>query len=99
MGLSEFRFAETTHRLASFVDITARKQAEAALHAAYAELQEKNIELQRQSDDRIRRIHAEAATAEAEAARERSACSRKRAASSPLVQFRRNPLRAREAGP
>ncbi len=58
---------------ASVIDITERRKAEAALRAAYTELEAKNAELLRQADDRVRRIRAEAAKEEAEAAQERSA--------------------------
>jgi PAS domain S-box-containing protein len=73
IGLSQFQSADGTFKLASFVDITERKRAEAALRAANAELEAKNAELRRQAEDRVRRMRAEAAKAEAEAARERSA--------------------------
>jgi PAS domain S-box-containing protein len=73
VGLSRFQTADGNFELASFVDITERKRAEAALRTANAELEAKNEELQRQAEDRVRRIRAEAAKAEAEAARERSA--------------------------
>jgi PAS domain S-box-containing protein len=73
VGLSQFQSTDGTFKLASFVDITERKRAEAALRAANAELEAKNAELRRQAEDRVRRMRAEAAKAEADAARERSA--------------------------
>ncbi|MDR3403750.1 MAG: response regulator [Chthoniobacter sp.] len=73
IGLSQFQSADGTFKLASFVDITERKRAEAALRAANAELEAKNAELRRQAEDRVRRMRAEAAKAESDAARERSA--------------------------
>jgi PAS domain S-box-containing protein len=73
VGLSQFESPEGVFRLASFVDITERKRAEAALRAVNAELEAKNAELRRQAEDRVRRMRAEAAKAEADAARERSA--------------------------
>jgi PAS domain S-box-containing protein len=73
VGVSQFQSADGIFKLASFVDITERKRAEAALRAANAALEAKNTELRRQAEDRVRRIRAEAAKAEAEAARERSA--------------------------
>lgn len=54
--------------LASVVDVTERMQAEEALRTANAELEAKNVALQRQARERLRRIRAEAAQAEAEAA-------------------------------
>jgi len=54
--------------LVSIVDITERQQAEAALRNANAVLEAKNVALQRQAEERLRRIRAEAAQAEAEAA-------------------------------
>lgn len=65
---SRFQSADGVFELASFVDITQRKQAEAALRTTNEELAIKNAELQRNAEDRARRIHAEAARAEAEAA-------------------------------
>lgn len=73
IGLSQFQSTDGTFKLASFIDITERKRAEAALRAANAELEAKNAELRRQAEDRVRRMRAEAAKAEADAARERSA--------------------------
>ncbi len=73
IGLSQFQSSDGTFKLASFIDITERKRAEAALRAANAELEAKNAELRRQAEDRVRRMRAEAAKAEADAARERSA--------------------------
>ena len=73
VGLSQFESTDGTFKLASFVDITERKRAEAALRAANAELEAKNTELRRQAEDRVRRMRAEAAKAEADTARERSA--------------------------
>ncbi|EDY20754.1 multi-sensor hybrid histidine kinase [Chthoniobacter flavus Ellin428] len=72
VGLSQFQSSDGIFKLASFVDITERKRAEAALRAANAELEAKNAELRRQAEDRVRRMRAEAAKAEADAARERS---------------------------
>lgn len=72
VGLSQFQSPDGIFKLASFVDITERKRAEAALRAANAELEAKNAELRRQAEDRVRRMRAEAAKAEADAARERS---------------------------
>src|SRR5215204_4418841 len=54
--------------LASIVDITERQRAEEALRNANAVLEAKNVALQRQAEERLRRIRAEAAQAEAEAA-------------------------------
>jgi PAS domain S-box-containing protein len=54
--------------LASIVDITERQRAEEALRNANAVLEAKNMALQRQAEERLRRIRAEAAQAEAEAA-------------------------------
>ena len=54
--------------LASIVDITERQRAEGALRNANAVLEAKNVALQRQAEERLRRIRAEAAQAEAEAA-------------------------------
>jgi PAS domain S-box-containing protein len=54
--------------LVSIVDVTEREQAEAALRNANAVLEAKNVALQRQAEERLRRIRAEAAQAEAEAA-------------------------------
>ena len=73
VGLSAIVSEEGQSTLASIVDITERRQAEAALRIANAELAAKNAELQRQAEERALRIRAEAAQAEAEAARERSA--------------------------
>jgi len=73
VGLNPIHSADGNSILASIVDITDRKRAEAALRAANAELAAKNAELHRQAEERTRRIRAEAAQAEAEAARERSA--------------------------
>ena len=56
------------HMLASIVDITERQHAEEALRNANAVLEAKNVALQRQAEERLRRIRAEAAQAEAEAA-------------------------------
>jgi PAS domain S-box-containing protein len=63
-----FQSADGHFELASLVDITQRKEAEAALLATNAELAVKNAELQRAAHERSRRIRAEAARAEAEAA-------------------------------
>lgn len=73
VGLSLFESADGVFNLASFVDVTERNHAEAALRSANVELAAKNTELRRQADDRALRIRAEAAKAEADAARERSA--------------------------
>lgn len=54
--------------LASIVDITERTRAQEALRTANAELEAKNLALQRQAEERVLRIRAEAARAEAEAA-------------------------------
>lgn len=54
--------------LASILDITERQRAEEALRNANAVLEAKNVALQRQAEERLRRIRAEAAQAEAEAA-------------------------------
>ncbi len=54
--------------LASIIDITERQRAEEALRNANAVLEAKNVALQRQAEERLRRIRAEAAQAEAEAA-------------------------------
>jgi PAS domain S-box-containing protein len=54
--------------LALIVDVTERKQAEEALRAANAELEAKNVALERQAAERSLRLRAEAARAEAEAA-------------------------------
>ncbi len=72
IGLNPILGPDGNSILASIVDITERKAAEAKLRAANAELAAKNAELQRQAEERVRRIRAEAAQAEAEAARERS---------------------------
>lgn len=49
-------------------EIVERKRAEAALRAANAELEAKNVALERQTAERLLRLKAEAAQAEAEAA-------------------------------
>lgn len=54
--------------LAAILDITERQRAEGALRNANAVLEAKNVALQRQAEERLRRIRAEAAQAEAEAA-------------------------------
>jgi len=68
VGFGRFQTAEGTFELASLVDITRRKEAEAALRASNEELALKNEQLQRSADERAQRIRAEAARAEAEAA-------------------------------
>lgn len=68
VGLSQFESGNGAFHIASLVDITLRKQAEAALIATNRELAIKNIELERSAEERTRRILAEAARAEAEAA-------------------------------
>ncbi len=68
IGLSEFESSRGAFHIASLVDITLRKQAEAALIATNRELAVKNAELERSAEERTRRIQAEAAQAEAEAA-------------------------------
>ncbi|HVK58446.1 MAG TPA: response regulator [Candidatus Kapabacteria bacterium] len=59
---------EGVRLLASILNVAERMQAEAALRSANAELEAKNVALQRQARERLRRIRAEAAQAEAEAA-------------------------------
>lgn len=68
VGLSQFESSKGAFLIASVVDITFRKQAEAALMATNRELAVKNAELERSAEERTRRILAEAARAEAEAA-------------------------------
>lgn len=68
ISFAPIQSTEGVRLLASVVDITERMQAEAALRTANAELEAKNVALQRQARERLRRIRAEAAQAEAEAA-------------------------------
>jgi PAS domain S-box-containing protein len=68
VGFGRFQTAEGSFELASLVDITRRKEAEAALRASNAELALKNEQLLRSAHERAQRIKAEAAQAEAEAA-------------------------------
>jgi PAS domain S-box-containing protein len=68
LSFTPIRSPEGTRLLASVVDITERKRAEEALRTANAELEAKNIALERQAEERLRRIRAEAARADAEAA-------------------------------
>jgi len=68
LQFSHFETADGVFELASVVDITLRKEAEASILATNAELAVKNAELQRNMDDRAQRIQAEAARSEAEAA-------------------------------
>jgi PAS domain S-box-containing protein len=68
LSFTPIRSTEGTRLLASVVDITERKRAEEALRTANAELEAKNVALERQAEERLRRIRAEAARADAEAA-------------------------------
>jgi PAS domain S-box-containing protein len=68
ISFTPIQSTEGVRLLASVVDVTERMQAEAALRTANAELEAKNVALQRQARERLRRIRAEAAQAEAEAA-------------------------------
>lgn len=68
ISFAPIQSTEGVRLLASVVDVTERVQAEAALRTANAELEAKNVALQRQARERLRRIRAEAAQAEAEAA-------------------------------
>jgi PAS domain S-box-containing protein len=68
ISFAPIQSTEGVRLLASVVDVTERMQAEAALRTANAELEAKNVALQRQARERLRRIRAEAAQAEAEAA-------------------------------
>jgi PAS domain S-box-containing protein len=68
ISFTQIQSTEGVRLLASVLDVTARMQAEAALRTANAELEAKNVALQRQARERLRRIRAEAAQAEAEAA-------------------------------
>ncbi|RBP40587.1 PAS/PAC sensor hybrid histidine kinase [Roseimicrobium gellanilyticum] len=68
VGLSQFEASSGAFHIASLVDITFRKQVEAALMATNRELAIKNAELERAAEERTKRILAEAARAEAEAA-------------------------------
>jgi PAS domain S-box-containing protein len=68
ISFSQIQSTEGVRLLASVLDVTSRMQAEAALRTANAELEAKNVALQRQARERLRRIRAEAAQAEAEAA-------------------------------
>jgi PAS domain S-box-containing protein len=68
VGLSQFESRHGAFHIASLVDITLRKQAEAALIATNRELAIKNVELERSAEEKTKRILAEAGRAEAEAA-------------------------------
>jgi PAS domain S-box-containing protein len=68
VGLSQFESGNGAFHIASLMDITFRKQAEAALIATNRELAIKNAELERTAEEKTKRILAEAARAEAEAA-------------------------------
>jgi PAS domain S-box-containing protein len=68
ISFGQIQSTEGVRMLASVLDVTARMQAEEALRTANAELEAKNVALQRQARERLRRIRAEAAQAEAEAA-------------------------------
>lgn len=63
-----FQTTEGPRILAFIMDIAERKRAEEALRTANAELEAKNIALERQAAERILRLRAEAAQAEAESA-------------------------------
>ena len=70
LSITPIQSTEGQRLLASIVDVTERKRSEEALRAANAQLEAKNIALQQQAEERLRRIRAEAAQAEAEAANE-----------------------------
>jgi len=70
LSITPIRSAEGQRLLASIVDVTERKRAEEALRTANAQLEAKNVALEQQAEERLRRIRAEAAQAEAEAANE-----------------------------
>jgi PAS domain S-box-containing protein len=68
ISLTPIMSAEGPRWLASIVDITERKRAAEALQTANAELEAKNLALEKQAEERVLRLRAEAARAEAEAA-------------------------------
>jgi PAS domain S-box-containing protein len=68
LSITPIQSAEGARLLASVVDIGERKRAEEALRTANAELEAKNLALERQAAERLLRLRAEAAQAEAESA-------------------------------
>ncbi len=68
VNITPIQSAEGPRLLASVVDIAERKRAEEALRTANAELEAKNLALERQAAERLLRLRAEAAQAEAESA-------------------------------
>jgi PAS domain S-box-containing protein len=68
VSITPIQSTEGRRLLASIVDIAERKRAEEALRTANAELEAKNLALERQAAERLLRLRAEAAQAEAEAA-------------------------------
>lgn len=68
VNITPFQSTEGARLLANLVDIAERKRAEEALRTANAELEAKNLALERQAAERLLRLRAEAAQAEAEAA-------------------------------
>lgn len=68
LSVTPIQSTEGARLLASIVDISERKRAEDALRTANAELEAKNLALERQAAERLLRLRAEAAQAEAESA-------------------------------
>ncbi len=68
LSVTPIQSTEGPRLLASIVDIGERKRAEDALRTANAELEAKNLALERQAAERLLRLRAEAAQAEAESA-------------------------------
>lgn len=68
VSFTPIRSPEGTRVLASIIDTSERHRAEEAWRAANAELEAKNLAMQRQAEERVLRIRAEAARAEAETA-------------------------------
>jgi len=68
LSVTPIQSTEGPRLLASIVDVGERKRAEEALRTANAELEAKNLALERQAAERLLRLRAEAAQAEAESA-------------------------------